>query len=57
MFNKDYKRKIKQEEKDFEDILYNIAYAALVFLTVVLAIGGAVCMFSLLYMLLKSIIS
>ena len=53
MSNKDYKRKIKE----FEDILSNIAYATLVFLTVVLAIGGAVCMFSLLYMLLESIIS
>ena len=55
MSNKDYKKKIKRKEKEVEEILSNIMDAATVFLIVVLAIGGAVCMFSLIYFLLKII--
>lgn len=55
MSNKDYKKKIKRKEKEVEEILSNIMDAVTVFLIVVLAIGGAVCMFSLIYFLLKII--
>lgn len=55
MSGKDYKKKIKQKEKEVEEILSNIMDVVTVFLIVVLAIGGAVCMFGLIYILLKII--
>ena len=55
MSGKDYKKKIKRKEKEVEEILSNIIDVVTVFLIVVLAIGGAVCMFGLIYILLKII--
>ena len=55
MSGKDYKKKIKRKEKEGEEILSNIMDVVTVFLIVVLAIGGAVCMFGLIYILLKII--
>ena len=55
MSDKDYKKKIKRKEKEVEEILSNIMDVVTVFLIVVLAIGGAVCMFGLIYILLKII--
>ena len=55
MSGKDYKKKIKRKEKEVEEILSNIMDVVTVFLIVVVAIGGAVCMFGLIYILLKII--
>ena len=55
MSGKDYKKKIKRKEKEVEEILSNIMDVVTVFLIVVLAISGAVCMFGLIYILLKII--